>query len=180
MRTGELADLRWPRVDIAANTASIFETTTERRDKPRPKTASGRRTITLLPVDAEAFEHMRPVSQLAGDRVFINARSTRKDLAWNDKRLSEVWKTAHKSTGITYQNPYQLRHTFASNLLTQSENPSPNAKMLGHKNAQMVLKVYAKYIERGAAIGFDRPPCTYGMTRLCDQSGQVLAKSLAA
>lgn len=170
VRTGEVVGLRWPRVDLDANFISIVETTTERKDKDRPKTEAGRRSMNLLPGAREAFDRMRPRTQLGGDRVFINDRSTRKDKAWDDKKLAGVWKRAHKGTGIRYRNPYQLRHTFASNLLTQGENPALIARMLGHKNAEMVIRVYAKQIERGAALGFDRPPRTYGMRRLWDSA----------
>lgn len=171
VRTGELVGLRWPRVDLEANTIAIEETTTERKDKPRPKTPAGRRKIELLPAAREAFEHARAYTQLTGDRVFVNERSTKVDHAWNDKRLAKVWRGAHKDTGIAFRNPYQLRHSFASNLLTQGENPSLIAKMLGHKNAEMVIRVYARWIERGAALGFDRPPRAYGMKRLWDATG---------
>jgi len=166
VRTGEQVGLRWPRVDFEAVEIRIEETTTERKDKPRPKTKAGRRAIPLLPAALEAFELQRAFTLLAGDRVFQNARSTRKDKAWDDKRLAGVWKQAHKDTGIRYRPPYQLRHSFSSNLLSQGENPAYIAKLLGHATVEMVIRVYAKWVAQGERLGFERPPRRYGMARL--------------
>ena len=163
VRTGELVGLRWPRVDLGANGVHIRETTTERKDKARPKTKSGVRFIPLLPVARQALDGMRALTELTGDRVFVNPRSTRKDKAWDDKRLAQVWRRAHKGTGIKYRNPYQLRHTFASQLLSQGENPAYIAKLLGHKTIEMVQRTYARWVAEGEQLGFDRPPRRYGM-----------------
>lgn len=166
LRTGELIALRWPRVDLEAGTIRIVETTTERQDKDRPKTAAGVRTVPLLPAAREAIDLMRAYTQLAGDRVTVNPKSTRKDKAWDDKKLAGRWKAAHKGTGIAYREPYQLRHTFASQLLSQGENPAHIAKLLGHKTIEMVMRHYGRWVAEGEKLGFDRPPRRYGMRLL--------------
>lgn len=169
MRTGELIALRWPRVDLEAGHVRIVETTTERQDKDRPKTPAGVRTIPLLPAAREALEAMRAHTLLAGDRVTVNPRSTREDKAWDDKRLAGVWKAAHKDTGVAYRNPYSLRHTFASNLLSEGENIALIARLLGHATIEMTTRHYARWVSQGEALGFDRPPRRYGMTGLWAQ-----------
>lgn len=174
VRTGEQIGVRWDTVDLNAGTVAIVGTTTLGKDKDSTKTKAGKRQFELLPAAREAYGQMRARTQLQGGRVFINARSTLKDKRWNYKRLAAIWKRAHKETQIRYRNPYHLRHTFASNLLTQGENPSFIAKLLGHKNAEMVLRVYAVWIEKGEALGFNRPPLTYGMRRLWDSVGNAI------
>jgi integrase len=84
----------------------------------------------------------------------------------DDKRLALIWKNAHKGTKIEYRHPYTLRHSFASNLLSQGENPALISRLLGHKTVGMVIQHYGRWIETGEALGFDRPPRTYGMKRL--------------
>lgn len=173
LRTGELIGLRWARVDLAANTVHIRETTTEGKDKDRPKTKAGIRTIPLLPAARQALDGMRELTQLAGGRVFTNPRGERKDKAWDDRRLMLIWRRAHEDVAkqaaaaglspIAYRNPYQLRHTFASQLLSQGENAAYIAKLLGHKTVEMVQRNYARWIEEGEKLGFDRPPRRYGM-----------------
>jgi integrase len=166
VRTGELVGLRWPRVDLEANTIFVMETTTERQDKPRPKTKAGIRTVPLLPAAREAIDALRQITQLGGGRVVTNPRSTREDKAWDDKRLAEAWHKAHKGTKIAYRQPYELRHTFASQLLSQGENPAYIASLLGHATVDMVIRNYGRWIDEGEKLGFDRPPRRYGMKRL--------------
>lgn len=166
LRTGELIALRWPRVDLEANTIRIVETTTERQDKDRTKTIAGMRTVPLLPAAREAIDLMRAHTQLGNDRVTVNPKSTRKDKAWDDKRLAAMWKAAHKGTSIAYRNPYQLRHTFASQLLSQGENPAYISRLLGHKTVEMVTRHYGRWVAEGEKLGFDRPPRQYGMRPL--------------
>lgn len=163
LRTGELVGLRWPRIDLEGNTLRVEETTTERVDKPRMKTAAGRRVIPLLPAALEAIQHLRAFTQLANDRVTINPRGYRKDKAWDTNKLADVWMKAHKGTGVTPRPPYQLRHTFASHLLSQGNNPAWISKLLGHKTVEMVIRTYCRWISEGEALGFDRPPRRYGM-----------------
>lgn len=166
LRTGELVGLRWPRVNLDAATLTVSETTTERVDKPRAKTAAGLRTIPLLPAAIEALQALRPYTQLGGDRVTVNPRSIRKDKAWDTNKLADVWARGHKGTGIVVRNPYTLRHTWASQMLSQGENPAFIAKLLGHRNIEMVTRVYGKWVSEGEALGFDRPPRRYGMAPL--------------
>lgn len=173
VRTGEQIGLRWPRVDFEAKIIRIEETTTERVDKSRPKTKSGRRAVPMLPAALEAFEAQRQHTLLAGGRVFQNPRGRAKDKngratdkQWDYQTLEAVWRRAHKDTKIAYRNPYQLRHTWASNLLSQGENIALISKLLGHKTIEVAMKTYAKYVEQGQQLGFDRPVKRYGMERL--------------
>lgn len=41
---------------------------------------------------------------------------------------------------------YQVRHTFASSLLTAGTTPWYAAQQLGHVNVQMFFQVYGKFI----------------------------------
>lgn len=173
MRSGELIGLRWPRVDLVAKTLRITETTTDGEDKERAKTKSGIRTIPLLPAAVEALEAMRKFTQLGGDRVTVNPRGRRDDHAWDNNKFGSVWQRAHRGTGIPQRNPYQLRHTFASQLLSQGENPAYIAKLLGHKTIEMVTRNYGRWVAEGEALGFDRPPRRYGMARLWSSESDV-------
>ncbi|SOD29448.1 Phage integrase family protein [Variovorax sp. YR752] len=67
---------------------------------------------------------------------------------------------------LRYRNPYQMRHTFASQLLSQGENPAYIAKLLGHKTTEMVIRNYGRWVEQGATLGFDRPQVKYGREHL--------------
>ena len=73
-------------------------------------------------------------------------------------------------TGIAVRNPYTLRHTWASQMLSQGENPAFIAKLLGHRNIEMVTRVYGKWVSEGEALGFDRPPRRFGMAPLWENN----------
>jgi integrase len=95
--------------------------------------------------------------------------------AWDDRILAKLWRRAHAGTAIAYRQPYQCRHTFASQLLSQGENPAYIAKLLGHKTIDMVTRNYGRWVSEGEKLGFDRPARRYGMERLwvadsCDVS----------
>ncbi|BFO55298.1 hypothetical protein AVXHC19_21010 [Acidovorax sacchari] len=47
---------------------------------------------------------------------------------------------------IDYWNPCQVRHTYASTLLTAGHNPWYVAAQLGHEDVQMVFRTYGKFI----------------------------------
>ena len=165
IRTGELIALRWPRVDLEAGTMRVTETTTDGQDKDSPKTQAGVRSIPLLPAAREALLLMRQYTLLGGDRVTVNAKGE----PWDYKRLALRWKAAHKGTGVEYRNPYVLRHTWASNLLSEGENVALISKLLGHRTIQMTMQHYARWVSKGEELGLDRPPRRYGMTPLWGQ-----------
>ncbi|WP_198674595.1 tyrosine-type recombinase/integrase [Rhodoferax ferrireducens] len=175
LRTGELIGLRWPRMDLEGKILRVTETTTERVDKTRAKTKAGLRTVPLLPAALEAAEKMRQFTQLGGDRVTINPRAHSKDKAWSANTLEKVWKKAHKGTGVAVRKPYELRHTFASQLLSQGENPAYISKLLGHATIEMVMRHYGRWISEGEKLGFDRPPRRYGMEPLWQTADKLAA-----
>ena len=64
-----------------------------------------------------------------------------------------VWIPALERAGIEYREMKQTRHSFATYHLSQGKNPLHIAKVMGHRNAEMVIKVYSKYIDD--AVGID-------------------------
>ena len=75
-------------------------------------------------------------------------------------------------TGVPYHQLYELRHTFASQLLSQGENPAYIASLLGHETVDMVIRNYGRWVAQGEALGFDRPPRRYGTRPLWRQPGE--------
>jgi len=52
-----------------------------------------------------------------------------------------------KRLGLRYREPYQTRHTSATLALMAGANPSYIARQLGHTNANMLFRVYSKWID---------------------------------
>jgi integrase len=158
VRTSELIALAWPDVDLAAHTAHIHKAVVEGEEKGT-KTRAGIRTLPLLPAARQAIEDQRQRTQAAGGRVFLNPRTGKE---WTDQSLLRLWQRTCTKAKASYRNPYQMRHTFASQLLSQGENPAYISKLLGHKTTEMVIRNYGRWVEQGVALGFDRPPVKYG------------------
>lgn len=55
------------------------------------------------------------------------------------------WQSA-PALAWTTANPYQVRHTYASTLLTDGHNPWYVADQLGHEDVEMVFRTYGKFI----------------------------------
>lgn len=51
-----------------------------------------------------------------------------------------------KKAGVRYRNPYQTRHTYASMMLSAGENSLWVAKQMGHKDTEMIIKNYGRWI----------------------------------
>ena len=52
-----------------------------------------------------------------------------------------------KRLGLHYREPYQARHTFATLALMAGANSPYIGRLLGHTNANMLFRVYSKWID---------------------------------
>ena len=57
------------------------------------------------------------------------------------------WRPVFENIDIEYRNPYQMRHTFASMMISNGEDILWVSKMLGHTTSAMTLTMYARYVE---------------------------------
>jgi integrase len=144
LRTSELIALRWDDVDLHGAMLSV------RRAKVRgqikaPKTKAGRRTVQLLQPALDALLEQRQHTQLRGEEVFMNPRTSE---PWeHDGPIRKTaWQPTLRKAEVRYRYPYQTRHTFASTLLSAGENPVWVASMMGHKDWAMIIKVYGRWI----------------------------------
>lgn len=110
-----------------------------------PKTQSGKREVKLLPHAFEALNSQKHFTYNKGKRIFHNPVT---DKPWcSDVKIRDrVWIPALKEAGVRYRNPYQTRHTYASMLLSASENPAWISKQMGHTNMTMFLQRYGRYM----------------------------------
>jgi integrase len=109
------------------------------------KTAAGRREVKLLPPALEALLAQKAHTFMKGAEVFQRPRTSER---WTgDKAIREcMWTAALKRAKVRYRKPYQTRHTFATMMLMAGENPLWVAKQMGHTDAALTLKRYARWI----------------------------------
>ena len=143
LRPGELQALEWSSIDFGKRVARITQNQVAGVIKA-PKTAAGRREVEL-DHDAIAALQAARANRCESVRIWLNP-STRKP--WeNDAQLRKtLWQPLCRRAGIAYRNPYQVRHTFASTLLTSGHNPWYVSAQLGHEDVEMVFRTYGKFI----------------------------------
>lgn len=143
LRPGELQALQWDGIDFSRRIARITQNQVAGVIKA-PKTAAGRREVDLSH-DAIAALQAARANRCESVRIWLNP-ATRKP--WeNDAQLRKtLWQPLCRRAGVEYRNPYQVRHTYASTLLTSGHNPWYVAAQLGHEDVEMVFRTYGKFI----------------------------------
>lgn len=143
LRTSELIGLRWQDVDFHNNRFYVRVAIVNGREKST-KTLSGLRTVDLNAASRQAL--MDQTSHTEGKTRVFHDPKTNSQWASDQIIRKRVWIAALKAAGIEYRNPYQTRHTFASMMLSQGENPMWVAHQMGHKDWGMIRKVYGRWI----------------------------------
>lgn len=146
LRTGELFGLSWEQ--IGRDRIRIDRAVVHGHDSGT-KTAAGVRDVTLAPLAAQALKRQKAITGLAGGLVFRSLRGGDRPCRDYWKDYSEPFKRACQLAEVRFRAPYQLRHTFASQLLSGGENPLMVAEIMGHKDTSMIFRVYGKWIDQG-------------------------------
>ncbi len=169
MRQSELLGLTWPDVDFEAGVVRIRQQLVWSPKRgfsfSEPKTAKGRRSIALPAFALEALrQHRRAQLQ---ERLALGP-------AWEDNGLvfpnaickpmdrgNLVRRSFHPllaKAGLPRIRFHDLRHTAATLLFSQGENPKVVQERLGHATVGMTLDVYSHVLpnlQRQAAAKLD-------------------------
>lgn len=144
MRPSELIALSWGNIDMRRHRALIDAARVDWEDKG---TKTGKvREIDLNDAAMAVLTRQKPHTFMAGGEVFHNPKTGR---PWADEQVQRrrYWTPTLKALGIRQRDAYQVRHTYASLLLTGGINPAYIAKQLGHAKVTTTLNVYARWIE---------------------------------
>ncbi|MCA3991404.1 tyrosine-type recombinase/integrase [Vibrio vulnificus] len=178
LRSGELCALAWEDVDFENKTLHIRRSTYEQRGLKTTKTDK-ERFVDLLPPALEALKAQRHLTylfpaeehdvELPGKtyrkeqlRFVFNPKVVREqkrsDYSYYGKRaLGRIWTGLCQKAGIVHRNQYQLRHTYASWMITHANvNVSYLAQQMGHADITMVAKVYGKWLQESNKKESDR------------------------
>lgn len=135
LRPGELLALQWRDLDGGELFVrrSVEMVTGELKE---PKTAAGRRKITLSPATASAIESSRAASESP-------LVPTQTGLHWRHQNfLKAIFDPVMKKAGVKGAIPYLFRHTMATSLLARGHSLNSVAERLGHKDPALTLRVY--------------------------------------
>tara|TARA_R110002060_G_scaffold69038_2_gene77752 strand:+ start:200 stop:775 length:576 start_codon:yes stop_codon:yes gene_type:complete len=163
LRHGELKALAWEDINLEQRTLTVRYNLTRKGKLKPPKTVSGYRTIELLPTALDVLIQMKKETAhfpaiedkihykhnkyelVKRRRVFLSRESKpykRPELTTAPKQ----WERWLREADIPYRAAYQLRHTFASQLLTAGCEMSWLAGQMGHKDWNMISKIYGRWI----------------------------------
>lgn len=142
LRTSEIIALAWGDVDTECIHVSRAFVENELKG---PKTESGNRSVLLLSPARQALKAQRQHTFFDGGVIFHNPRT---NAPWKSNKAfpEHYWKPLLKKAEVRYRQPYQLRHTYASTMLSSGENIHWLARQMGHRDATMILRTYGKWL----------------------------------
>lgn len=146
LRPSEQYALQWEHVDFHKKLLLIRQGFVKGR-VTMLKTAGSRRDVEMLPHVEEAIRDHRDATQGQGQYVFTNMDG---GPLHRDNMRNRIWNPALQRAGLRHRNPYQTRHTFASLMLDQNEDPAWVARMLGHTTLRMLYERCGKFIRNRA------------------------------
>lgn len=142
IRPGELIALLWKDIDFEKKQISIYKTIVNNKIG-NPKTQSSVRKVDILPMALQALQNQYKLTKNY-EYIFVNSSN---EHFYSHDIINLNFKRLLKLNNIEQRTLYNLRHTFASQLISNGADIVWVSKMLGHKDVSITLKVYTKFIQ---------------------------------
>jgi integrase len=163
LRPGEMKALAWEDLDLVKGILHVRYNINRKGQLKPPKTSAGIRKIELMPFALEVLKRQREKTfmlpalketvhlkykrkkQVERRRIFLS----RGNKPYKQPELTTVpkqWANWLRQAKLIHRPPYQLRHTFASQMLMASAEPIWLAGQMGHSDWGMIRKIYGKWI----------------------------------
>lgn len=151
MRPGEAVALRWQDILFDKKQIKIIQTRVAGKDGT-PKTISSMRYVDILPQTLEVLQNQQ---KLTGDKEYLFYTRSGKRYFSHDT-LAASFKRLLTRNKIKERVLYNLRHTFASQMISQGVDIVWVSKTLGHKDVSITLSTYTKFIQEDEATRFQK------------------------
>ena len=148
LRSGEVIGLQWSDINFEEQTVSVNRRIRE-GDIDKPKTASSIRTIPVL---KEAMDALIEQKEISGSDtwVFTNRYYTEYTSAG---QIDWMYKKVLKYVGLPEGRLYNLRHTFATNLIhSDIESITVVSGLLGHNDSIVTQKTYISNVVKSNKV----------------------------
>jgi integrase len=124
----ELLSLKWSNVDFTKATVRIYATKTK--------------TFRTVPIKVSFLEKLKSMREYSASDYIVDYKGHQ------IKSLKGSFRTASEHAGIKYPvRLYDLRHLFATTLLSNSADLAAVSKLMGHATVKMTADTYYHYLE---------------------------------
>lgn len=154
MRLGELIGLYWS--DIDWNSGRIKVQRSISKQGKETKTKTGR--IRWVDMTDELHEVMRirfiahKEKSLAAGKVEIEDRIFHRGAGYYSRNsIANVWKNTLRRAGLRYEKFHNIRHSYASQLLSLGVSPVYVKEQLGHSSIEITVDIYGHWMPSGEA-----------------------------
>jgi len=146
MRAGEQNGLAWPDFleEMKPEPHIFIHKTYVYKQDGIPKTKKSKRYIKCLPQVLNALAEQKKLTG-NGKHIFLTQDGRRMT---PDHFRKEVWTPALEKAGLDYRPPIQMRHSFATMMLSAGEEMGWVQNMLGHSSLQMIFQRYYAWIPK--------------------------------
>ena len=151
IRPGEIAGLQWPDVDWFNKSIFIQRAIDLQHRKIVPTKSRKPRHVKISDELLDALKQHRALQREYWFKRGIEAPAwvfPNEDGGWQDMNnvRGRAFERCLKTAGLAYRRLYDLRHSYASQLLKDGAPPAFVQKQLGHADLNVTLKVYAHYL----------------------------------
>lgn len=142
MRPGEIISLTWNDIDFEKKRIAVDKTTVKGK-VGNVKTQSSVRYVDIIPVLEDKLKSLHELN-ISDKFLFI---SNYKKPFYSHIIIAKRFKELLVKLNLKNRNLYNLRHTFASSMISSGHNILWVSQMLGHKDISITMKVYARFIK---------------------------------
>ena len=157
LRRGEVFALRWADVDFERNLIHVRHSNTD-GVIGRTKTTSGERVVPMFGSFRKLLLETRAASRYKDPEDFVFRSVTgapRLPNGW----LKREFYTALKRAGVEHFRFHHLRHSAVSQLIAQGANILELARVAGHADPSITLRVYSHLMDDLARRSIDTTRC---------------------
>ncbi|MBS3015460.1 tyrosine-type recombinase/integrase [Helicobacter pylori] len=141
MRTGEQLALTWEDIDFNEKKIVINKSLNELGSITTPKNKPSVREVDLLEPVGKILKELKKSEPASEKFVFIS-------MPKRTTMFQRAFRALLKALNLKDRKLYTTRHTFASLMLSQGEEPMWVSKTLGHKDLNTTYKTYSHYIPK--------------------------------
>ncbi|ANT42900.1 site-specific integrase [Helicobacter pylori] len=141
MRTGEQLALTWEDIDFDEKKIVINKSLNELGTITTPKNKPSVREVDLLEPVEKILKELQASEPENKKFVFIS-------MPKRTTMFQRAFRSLLKALDLKDRKLYTTRHTFASLMLSQGEEPMWMSKTLGHKDLNTTYKTYSHYIPK--------------------------------